>query len=294
MRASSTRFRYRRADRQRVMSPLDPAGGRPDVIGENPVAGEGRGVHRHPRVIANGHSHRRRGWLDLVAGLALVAIMVEWVHWAFSAPEGLRFTAGGVYVAIATGVLWAWPAAREGLGWANRVTLLRATFIAIVAGLVAYPDFVQRHAEGVAALALLSLLLDGIDGWVARRTGSATAFGARFDMELDAFFIVVLCAALVALDKVGSWVLLLGLARYLFVLAGMYWPWLHRALPASVFRKTVCVWQVSTLLVCLLPFVNSVWASAFCLVAAMLLALSFGRDVVWLRRHRLAVTSNDL
>lgn len=228
----------------------------------------------------------RSGWLELLAGLALVASMVEWVHWAFSAPSGLRFTAGGVYLAIATALLWAWPAARQGLGWANRVTLLRATLIAVVAGLVVYPDFVQRHAEGVAALALLSLSLDGIDGWVARRTGSASAFGARFDMELDAFFIVVLCAALIALDKVGPWVLLLGLARYGFVMAGMYWPWLHRELPGSVFRKTVCVWQVATLLVCLLPLVTPAWANALSLFAAGLLALSFGRDVVWLRRHR--------
>lgn len=227
------------------------------------------------------------GWIDLTLGLALVAVMVEWVHWAFSAPDGLRFTAGGVYIAIATMVLFAWPAARQGLGWANRVTLLRATMVAVVAGLVVYPDFMQRHAEGVAALSLLSLSLDGIDGWVARRTGSASEFGARFDMELDAFFIVVLCAALIALDKVGSWVLLLGGARYLFVVAGIYWPWLNRTLPVSYFRKTVCVWQVATLLVCLLPFIDSAWATAFASVAALLLVLSFGRDVIWLWRHRL-------
>jgi phosphatidylglycerophosphate synthase len=30
------------------------------------------------------------------------------------------------------------------------------------------------------------LMLDGVDGRVARRTGSQTGFGARFDMELDA------------------------------------------------------------------------------------------------------------
>ncbi|WP_353981650.1 CDP-alcohol phosphatidyltransferase family protein [Salinicola endophyticus] len=240
---------------------------------------------------------RRRGWwgwVDLGAGLALVALLVEWVHWAFSAPGGLRLTAGGVYVAIATAVLWAWPAARQGIGWANRITLLRAVFIALVAGLIAYPAFIQRHAEGIAALALLALLLDGIDGWVARHTHSATRFGARFDMELDAFFIVVLCAALVALDKVGSWVLVIGLARYAFVGAGLYWPWLHRELPVSYLRKTVCVWQVATLLACLLPLVTSAWAVALTSLAAALLALSFGRDLVWLWRRRGAPLSDSV
>lgn len=227
-----------------------------------------------------------RGWAELGGGLALVALMAEWVHWAFSAPPGLRFTAGGVYIAIATAVLWAWPAARHGLGWANRITLLRATLIAIVAGVVVYPDFVQRHAEGVAALSLLALSLDGLDGWVARRTGSASVFGARFDMELDAFFTVVLCTALIALDKVGGWVMLIGACRYAFVAAGRYWPWLVRELPVSYFRKTVCVWQIATLMVCLLPLVSSTWASGFALIAALLLMVSFGRDVVWLWRLR--------
>lgn len=227
-----------------------------------------------------------RGWVEMAAGLAMVGLLTEWVHWAFSAPSGLRLTAGGIYLAIATAVLWAWPASRQGLGWANRVTLLRAVLIAVVAGVVVYPDFIQRHAEGIAALSLLALALDGIDGWVARRTGSSSAFGARFDMELDAFFIVVLCVALIALDKVGAWILVIGLARYVFLVAGFYSPWLNRALPESYFRKTVCVWQVSTLMVCLLPFVESSWATAFTLVAALLLVLSFGRDIVWLWRRR--------
>jgi len=227
-----------------------------------------------------------RGWFELAAGLVLVAVLAEWVQWAFAAPPGLRFTAGGVYMTIATAVLWMWPAARQGLGWANRITLLRAALIAIVAGVVVYPDFIQRHAEGIAALSLLALSLDGIDGWVARRTGSSSAFGARFDMELDAFFIVVLCTALIALEKVGAWVLAIGLIRYAFMIAGMYSPWLNRALPDSYFRKTVCVWQVATLMVCLLPFVGSAWATGFALVAAALLMLSFGRDVVWLWRRQ--------
>ncbi|WP_251978603.1 CDP-alcohol phosphatidyltransferase family protein [Salinicola avicenniae] len=229
---------------------------------------------------------RRRGWGELAAGLVLVAVLVEWVHWAFSAPQGLRFTAGGTYLVIATLFLWTWPPARSGLGWANRVTLLRAVLIAVIAGLIAFPAFMQRHSEGIAALALLALSLDGIDGWVARRTGSASAFGARFDMELDAFFILVLSAAVVALDKVGSWALLIGLARYAFVGAGIYLPWLHRDLPLSYFRKTVCVWQVTTLLICLLPIVSASLASSLAAFSLLLLVVSFGRDVRWLWRRR--------
>ena len=40
-------------------------------------------------------------------------------------------------------------------------------------------------------LASVALILDGVDGKVARRTRNASAFGARFDMEVDAFLILV-------------------------------------------------------------------------------------------------------
>ena len=38
----------------------------------------------------------------------------------------------------------------------------------------------------------MALLLDAVDGGVARRTGTVSGFGARFDMEVDAFLILVL------------------------------------------------------------------------------------------------------
>ena len=34
--------------------------------------------------------------------------------------------------------------------------------------------------------------LDGVDGWLARRRGMSSAFGARFDMEIDALLVQVL------------------------------------------------------------------------------------------------------
>ena len=57
-----------------------------------------------------------------------------------------------------------------------------------------------------------------MDGWVARRTDSVTAFGARFDGEVDAFLILVLSVAVSA--AVGWWVVVAGLARYAFWAAG--------------------------------------------------------------------------
>lgn len=224
--------------------------------------------------------------VELGVGLLMLALLIEGLLLWLAAPQGLRLSAGGVYLVMAALMLWAWPPARRWLGWANRVTLLRGMLVAVIAGAVIFPDFMAHHATSMAILAVLALGLDGLDGWVARLTRSASAFGARFDMEVDAFFILVLCAALVAVDKVGIWVLAIGAMRYVFVVAGYVRPWLSQALPHSRRRKVVCVWQVATLLVGLLPMVSAGQASSLSAVALCLLSLSFGLDVRWLARRR--------
>lgn len=98
------------------------------------------------------------------------------------------------------------------------------------------------------------------------------------DMELDAFFILMLCLAVMVLGKAGLWVLLIGLMRYGFVMAGWYWKWLNNPLPESFRRKTVCVWQLVTLMVALLPPMPGLLARASLIIALILLSWSFAID----------------
>ncbi|NED04634.1 CDP-alcohol phosphatidyltransferase family protein, partial [Streptomyces sp. SID6648] len=83
----------------------------------------------------------------------------------------------------------------------------------------------------LVGLTAVALVLDGVDGRVARRTGTCTPLGARFDMEVDAFLILVL-SVYVSTD-LGPWVLLIGAMRYVFVAAARVWPWLTAPLPPS-------------------------------------------------------------
>lgn len=170
-----------------------------------------------------------------------------------------------------------------GVGAANRVTLLRAVFTALFAGLLPHAELLAPHAWWLVALAALTLALDGVDGWVARRRG-ASAFGARFDMELDAFFVLVLAAWMVALGKAGPWVMLIGALRYLFIAAGRLVPALRAPLPESFRSKTVCVWQGVTLLICLAPIIPAWLATAGLALALALLLWSFALDTLWLLR----------
>jgi phosphatidylglycerophosphate synthase len=164
---------------------------------------------------------------------------------------------------------------RPARGPANRVTLLRAVLVCVVAVLtfVAVPGGTPLLV-GVAAVALV---LDGVDGWVARRTRTASAFGARFDLEVDAFLILVLSAYVAR--SAGWWVLLIGAARYLFVAAGRAWPWLRGTAPPRPWCKVVAVVQGVVLTVVAADVLPLGWARLALLVALVLLAESFGREV---------------
>lgn len=191
---------------------------------------------------------------------------------------------GGIATLILAGLAAHAPHRR--FGTANTVTLSRIVLVCLLAALMGttVPD--EDCLWLVAGFASLALALDGVDGWAARRSGLASRFGARFDMEADALFVLVLSVLAWQWDKVGVWVLLIGAMRYLYVVAGAAWPWLRGPVPDSVARKAVCVIQILVLIACLAPPVPHALAATLAAGALALLGWSFGRDVAWLWRQR--------
>ncbi|WP_347352888.1 CDP-alcohol phosphatidyltransferase family protein [Intrasporangium sp.] len=181
-------------------------------------------------------------------------------------------------VAVANGLR------RTGPGPADVVTLARGTLGCAVAGLVADGWSGRRRSPALVPLATTALVLDAVDGVVARRTRSTSAFGARFDGEVDAWLILVLSAH--AARSHGWWVLTGGLARYLFGAAGRVLPWMGRDLPPRYWRKVATATEgiaLTTAAARVLPR----RATGLALTGGLLLiAESFGRDVLWLWRRR--------
>jgi phosphatidylglycerophosphate synthase len=176
------------------------------------------------------------------------------------------------------------PHPRFGLG--NGITLARAGGAAVMVALAFEPELVAGRAGWAAfAGAAVLLALDGADGWAARRQGTVSAFGARFDMEVDSGLILALAAIAMGLGKAGPWVLGLGLVRYGFVLAGWIWPALARPLPPSDRRRAVCALQVAVLGLLLAPPVVPPWSAVLAAAAFAALAASFAVDVAWLLRR---------
>lgn len=175
-------------------------------------------------------------------------------------------------------------------GPADRVTSARAVLVGGVAALTADAPSRATPVAVLVALAGVALALDGVDGWVARRTGTASALGARFDMEVDAFLILVLSVYLVVDGRVAGpaagGVLAIGAMRYGFGAAGWALPWLRGALPPRYWRKVVAATQGVVLVVVAAGVLPRPVALAVLTGALALLVESFGRDVGWLWRRR--------
>jgi phosphatidylglycerophosphate synthase len=200
---------------------------------------------------------------------------------------GLVGWLAGTAYAVVTWVLLGQALLRpEVRGWgpADTVTLTRATLVGGVTALVA--DSFQTAVPVVilATLAAVALLLDGVDGQVARRTGTTSSFGARFDMETDAF--LVLALSVFVAGSLGWWVLAIGLPRYAFAVAARGLPWLRESLPPRLSRKAVAVLQGVVLVAVSAGVLPTPQAGAALGFVLALLAWSFGRDVGWLWRLR--------
>ena len=177
------------------------------------------------------------------------------------------------------------------IGAANVVTSGRLALVALLAAALG-EDASAALAWAATALTLLTSALDGLDGWLARRSSLASAFGARFDMETDALLILVLSVLVWRWDKAGWWVLLSGAMRYAFVAAGFVLPWMNGRLAPTLRAKTVAVIQMVALIVAIGPVIP-VPLSTFAAAAGLLLLMwSFAIDVgrLWSARRDLTAS----
>lgn len=199
--------------------------------------------------------------------------------------------AAALYLLVAAGVVAGIGGHRPhaAFGLANAVTLARAALVCALLGLVgaAPGDRLQWLA---LAIGFLALALDGLDGWIARRRGTVSRFGAAFDREIDGLSMLVVAVVVAALGRAGHFVLIAGALRYLFLGAQRLAPWLGAELPPSRRRKAAFGGSLSLLLVCLAPVLEPAVANAVAAAAVGLVAASFAVDVAWLFRTRTVAT----
>ncbi|MCX8049005.1 MAG: CDP-alcohol phosphatidyltransferase family protein [Methylohalobius sp.] len=145
-----------------------------------------------------------------------------------------------------------------GLGVANTITLARL-------GLTLALPLTGSWAAGVAAAIWL---LDGLDGFIARRLGEVSDFGDLLDKETDACFTLILGLVLVE-RTLPLWLLVPGALRYGFVLA----LWTMRLSAFDLPGLRVTRWIGSMLLFSLILGLTSIPGRLELLATATWLAL---------------------
>ena len=172
-------------------------------------------------------------WSVVVGATGLAAIAL------FHALSVAGWCAGLLYFVCSNAMLTR-GLRRSGLsrfGPANAATAVRSTLVGLITALVATSFTMPVSVPLLIGLTVPALALDAVDGWIARRTHTTSELGARFDMEVDAFLLLVL-SAYVAQD-LGWWVLIIGILYYAFLVAGWALPWMTATLPPRPWRKVV-------------------------------------------------------
>lgn len=218
--------------------------------------------------------------------LALGLVLLGSLTWVLVHEPGPGYGVAAVAIPLLVLALAVRSVWRRDFGPADRITLLRLSMTAVCAGwvLLSVVGMAPVRAWWLLGVAALAAALDAVDGPVARRTGTASARGARFDVEADAALLLVL--SLQASLVVGPWALVVGALRYLFVAAGWRWPALRAPLTPHRSRRRVAAVQPVALLLALTPLTPVPVAATVMAAAAGALCWSFGRDTVELLARR--------
>lgn len=243
-----------------------------------------------PRISEPPPHDRAAAGAWLAAGLGsigLAGIASAMVASGAAGPR-LAWVAGLAYGLVMATVLWLVTGhhVHGRFGPANHVTAARVVLTTIVLGAAVEPPS-DALAWWVIALTAIACILDGVDGWLARRTALHSPFGARFDMEIDALLTLALSVLVWRFDKAGAWVLACGLMRYAFVAAGWFWTWLRGPLSPTRRGKVVAVLQFVGLGLALLPGLDRAVSGPIAAATLAALVWSFGLDVgrLWKARH---------
>lgn len=153
--------------------------------------------------------------------------------------------------------------------YANQITAFRFFLSAITA------LFVFKLPETVSfCLFGLAILLDGLDGYLARKYQQASEIGALFDKTVDAYFVLLLYYILVLKYNISFWFLGIGYLHYGYELLLLGLGWQDLAIPKNPIGK----YAAALLFISLLsPFILPTYLYlAILYLSAILVSLSFG------------------
>lgn len=160
--------------------------------------------------------------------------------------------------------------------WADAVTIARVTMATGAALLAFRVDTLNADAW---TLFLVALILDGLDGWMARKTQSHSQEGAIFDMESDGIWVSLICITLVSLGIEQPWILILAAWRPVYAIVSAFLPKVETHQKGTFFGKAVFVTVAVVLLVVSSPWRIFFLTKILLAIACVLLSFSFLRSL---------------
>jgi CDP-diacylglycerol--glycerol-3-phosphate 3-phosphatidyltransferase len=148
-----------------------------------------------------------QAWVVLAAGVFFAQLLILW----FDLPKNVSVTSGKLLPHFGPGT------------W---LSLARVLALSMLAGFLWPPRPAGWLAWLPFTLYFLYCLADLADGYAARVSGVVTTLGQKLDLDLDGRGLLVATLLAVHYGLAGWWFLLVGLARYAFLLAA----WLHKQL----------------------------------------------------------------
>ena len=141
------------------------------------------------------------------------------------------------------------------------------------------------NIETILLLVIISLILDGADGYLSRYLNQMTLFGKTFDQEVDNFLIFILSFSLIYNYDFNIALVCIPLYRYIFLIMINQGFISNHELPESLFRKTVCVMTILSLAAC--NYYNMVESMrSLIYIIIILVSYSFLKDTIYLYRRK--------
>lgn len=150
------------------------------------------------------------------------------------------------------------------VGLANGVTVVRIGLLGLL------PLASGTGPDVLLGLSLVILTLDGVDGWVARRRGLSSEFGAFLDKETDALFLLLLCGLAAFGGRLPLWILGVGLLRYAFVILLFLLPSPQTKEARSPTARYAYGFMIGALLTAFFPYPALYWPLVLLATAALL------------------------
>ncbi len=163
-------------------------------------------------------------------------------------------------------------------GVANILTAIRLLLLLTVLALLE-----TLTVELVFTAFAANVVLDVIDGRVSRAFGEESRFGSQFDMEVDAFFVLVAGLYFHSVAGFGLWVLIPGALRYVYRLA--VWASAGDKFAETKRRHASIMAGVNFVLLCSAVLITDTWQLATLIVATLLTGISFSLSFAELARH---------